>query len=125
MNAQATRAAASPFLGRDGNRISSGALAAGIERNRRRDRHRREATVRAAAARSCRRVRFVDDPTASTSASRVGTVLEPAYRWERTWVAVVIGDGVSKSAVASLLEASRLRRSAATVMAPPPMRLPG
>ena len=44
----------------------------------------REAALRAPAATSYRHVQFLDDLTAPTSVSRVGAVLESAFRWERT-----------------------------------------
>lgn len=92
---------------RDGNRISSGTLTAGLDATLAAidTLAGRDAALRAAAATSYRQVRFLDDPRAPTSVSLVGPALELAYRWERTRVAVVIGDGVDESAVAALVDA--------------------
>lgn len=92
---------------RDGNRFSSGALSAGLDATLALidTLAGREAALRAAAATSYRHVHFLDDPTEPTSVSHAGAVLELAFRWERTRLAVVIGDGVSESGVAALLEA--------------------
>jgi transcriptional regulator GlxA family with amidase domain len=92
---------------RDGNRISSGALTAGIDATLAAidALAGRAAALRAAAATSYPHVRFLDNPAAATSFSRVGPALEMAYRWERTRVAVIIADDVSESAVAALLDA--------------------
>ena len=92
---------------RDGNRISSGALTAGLDATLAAidTLAGREAAPRAAAATSYRHVRFLDDPAAPLSVRRAPMALELAYRWERTRVAVVIDNGVSESAVAALLDA--------------------
>jgi transcriptional regulator GlxA family with amidase domain len=92
---------------RDGRRISSGTLAAGLDATLAAidTLAGRDAALRAATATSYRHVRFLDNPRTPTSVSLVGPALELAYRWERTRVAVVIEDGVAESAVAALLDA--------------------
>jgi transcriptional regulator GlxA family with amidase domain len=92
---------------RDGNRISSGTLTAGLDATLAAidTLAGRDAALRAAAATSYGLVRFLDDPRAPMSVSLAGPALELAYRWERTRVAVVIGDGVAESAVAALIDA--------------------
>jgi transcriptional regulator GlxA family with amidase domain len=92
---------------RDGSRISSGTLAAGLDATLAAidTLAGRDAALRAAAATSYRHVQFLDDPRAPMSVSLVGPALELAYRWERTSVAVVIADDVAESAVAALLDA--------------------
>lgn len=92
---------------RDGRRISSGALTAGLDATLAAidSLAGRDAALRAAAATSYRHVGYLDDPSAPLSVSRVGPALELAYRWERTRVAVEIENGVSESYVAALLDA--------------------
>ncbi len=92
---------------RDGRRMSSSLLAGGLD-----------ATLaaidalagRAAAERAVAEtaypggLRALDDRAQVGSRIPPGIVLEAAYRWERTRVAAVIGDGVSESAVAGVLD---------------------
>ena len=91
---------------RDRNRMSSGSLTAGLDATLAAIDAiaGRAAALRAAAATSYRHVEFLDDPAAVVPHDRTGQLVELAYRWERTKVAVVIGDGARESAVAALLD---------------------
>lgn len=91
---------------RDRNRMSSGSLTAGLDATLAAidALAGRSAALRAARATSYRHLRFLDDPRAALSRGRLGLILEMAYRWERTQVAVVIGQGDSESAIAALLD---------------------
>ncbi len=91
---------------RDRSRMSSGSLTAGIDATLAAidTLAGRAAALRAARAVSYRHARFLDDPAAALSRDRIGLILEMAYRWERTKVAVVIEEGASESAIAALLD---------------------
>jgi transcriptional regulator GlxA family with amidase domain len=91
---------------RDRNRMSSGSLTAGLDATLAAidALAGRDAALRAARATSYRNVSFLDDPTSALSRDRTGAIVEMAYRWERTKVAVVIGDGATESAIAALLD---------------------
>jgi len=91
---------------RDGNRMSSGSLTAGLDATLAAidALSGRAAALRAVSATSYRHARFLDDPAAPLSHSQLGSILELAYRWTRPQVAVVIDDGASESAVAALLD---------------------
>jgi hypothetical protein len=91
---------------RDRNRMSSGSLTAGIDATLAAidTLAGRDAATRAARATSYRHLAFLDDPTAALSRSRTGAIVEMAYRWERTTVAVTVGNDASESAIAALLD---------------------
>ncbi|MCW5806029.1 MAG: DJ-1/PfpI family protein [Deltaproteobacteria bacterium] len=91
---------------RDGRRISSGTLTAGLDATLAAidALAGRAAALRAAAATGYRHVRFLDDPSSPTTGSRLGIALETAFRWERTRVAVVVEDGVSETSLAAALD---------------------
>jgi transcriptional regulator GlxA family with amidase domain len=91
---------------RDRNRMSSGSLTAGLDATLAAidTLAGRAAALRAASATSYRHVEFLDDPNFVLSRDRTGLILEMAYRWERTKVAVVVGEGAGESAVAALLD---------------------
>ncbi len=91
---------------RDRNRLSSGSLTAGLDATLAAidTLAGRDAALRAAAATSYGHTSYLDDPHATLSRDRTGLILELAYRWERTKVAVVIGQGDRESAIAALLD---------------------
>lgn len=91
---------------RDRNRMSSGTLTAGLDATLAAidALAGRVAAVRAATATGYRHTAYLDDPRAALSHARTGLVLELAYRWERTKVAVVIEGGTRESAIAALLD---------------------
>ncbi|HET9990667.1 MAG TPA: DJ-1/PfpI family protein, partial [Kofleriaceae bacterium] len=108
---------------RDRNRMSSGSLTAGLDATLAAiDRIAgRAAALRAATAAAYRHTHFLDDPTSVGSRDRTGLILEMAYRWKRTKVAVVIGEGASESAIAALLDmyaATLTTDSVAVAMSP-------
>lgn len=108
---------------RDRNRMSSGSLTAGLDATLAAidTLAGRAAALRAASAASYRHVQFLDDPAFVLSRDRTGLILELAYRWERTKVAVVVGEGASESAIAALLDmyAATLTTDAAAVATSP------
>ncbi|MBV8756030.1 MAG: DJ-1/PfpI family protein [Deltaproteobacteria bacterium] len=102
---------------RDGKRMSSAALAAGLDATLAAidTLAGRDAALRAAAGISYHHVEFLDDPASPTSVSLVGAALEIAYRWEHTRVAVVIDKGTSESSIAALFDAYAQTLSAHSV----------
>ena len=91
---------------RDGKRMSSGSLTAGIDATLAAidSIAGRPAALRAAAATSYRHTSYLDDPTSTVSRDQTGAILEMAFRWQRPKVAIVIGEGAPETAIAALLD---------------------
>ena len=108
---------------RDRNRMSSGSLTAGLDATLAAidTLAGRDAALRAARAVSYRRVDFLDDPRVALAHGNTGLVVDLAYRWQRTRLAVVIGQGSSESSIAALLDmyaATLTTESVAVAMSP-------
>jgi transcriptional regulator GlxA family with amidase domain len=91
---------------RDGKRMSSGSLAAGLDATLAAidSIAGHAAALRAAAATSYRHTTFLDDPTSTLSRDQTGSIIEMAFRWHRPKIAVVIGEGAPETAIAALLD---------------------